>query len=166
MVGVLETKKYLTIMFKMKDLGEVDTILGIKVRKQNGCYVLNQSHYIKKIIDKYSYLEFKDYNTPHDTSMKLSMNFGRAIAQLEYASVIGSLMYDMHCTRPDVAYVVCKLSRYTSNPGAIHWKAIGRILGYLKSTIAYEYNEYPNVLEGYCDASWMSSCDYHMSTSG
>ncbi|KAG9453310.1 hypothetical protein H6P81_006214 [Aristolochia fimbriata] len=110
----------------------------------------------------------EDYSTPHDTSMKLSINSGRAIAQLEYDIVIGSLMYAMHCTRPDIAYVVCKLSRYTSNPGAIHWKAIGRILRYLKLTIAYElkYNEYPNVLEGYCDASWMSSCDDLMSTSG
>nr|GEX11461.1 hypothetical protein [Tanacetum cinerariifolium] len=58
--------------------------------------------------------DIKECNTPFDTSVKLEVNYGRAVAQLEYASVIGSLMYAMHCTRPDIAFVVRKLSQYTS----------------------------------------------------
>jgi len=46
-------QKYLTSIFKMKDFGEVDTILGIKVKKHNSDYTLNQSHYIEKMIDKF-----------------------------------------------------------------------------------------------------------------
>ena len=42
--------------------------------------------------------------------------FGRGIAQLEYESAIVSLMYIMHCTRLDIAFVVCKISRYICNP--------------------------------------------------
>ncbi|KAL5803048.1 hypothetical protein ACOSQ4_031353 [Xanthoceras sorbifolium] len=58
--------------------------------------------------------------------LHLSKNKGKSISQLEYSRVIGSLMYLMNCTRPDIAYAVSKLSRYTSNPGADHWKAIVR----------------------------------------
>ncbi|KAL5745221.1 hypothetical protein ACOSP7_026367 [Xanthoceras sorbifolium] len=58
--------------------------------------------------------------------LHLSKNKGESISQLEYSRVRGSLMYLMSCTRPDIAYAVSKLSRYTSNPGADHWKAIVR----------------------------------------
>ncbi|KAH9768293.1 Integrase catalytic domain-containing protein [Citrus sinensis] len=136
MQGVDDTKKYLTSQFKMKDLGEVDTIL--------------------------------EANTPYDSSIKLLENSGRVVAQLEYASAIGSLMYAMHCTRPDIAFAVCKMSRFTSNPSVEHWKAIGRILGYLKRTInlGLFYNDYPEVLEGYSDASWVTNTRDNKSTSG
>ena len=100
MQGVNDTKKYLTSQFKMKDLGEVDTILGVKVRKHSGGYSLCQSHYIEKVLLKFNHLKFKEANTPYDSSIKLLENAGRAVAQLEYASAIGNLMYVMHCTRP------------------------------------------------------------------
>ena len=72
MQGINNTKKYLTSQFKMKDLREVDTILGIKVRKHNGGYNLCQSHYIDKVIFKFSYLGIKEANTPFDVSNKLT----------------------------------------------------------------------------------------------
>lgn len=56
---------------------------------------------------------------------------------LEYASVIESLMYTTYCTRPDVAYVISKLSKQTSNHSLEHWKAIIRVLGYLKKAIEW-----------------------------
>ena len=63
--------------------------------------------------------------------------------------MIGSLMYAMYCTRPDIIFAVCKLSRFTSNPSVEYWNAIGRVLGYLKRTIILGlfYNNYPAVLE-------------------
>nr|KAJ0190715.1 hypothetical protein LSAT_V11C800406370 [Lactuca sativa] len=114
--GILETKKYLSSNFKMKDLGEVDTILGIKVKRTGGQISLSQSHYIEKIMTKFQHLNIKEFNTPFDSSVKLKVNFGRAVAQLEYASVVGSMMYATHCTRPDIAFVV-----YTLAGGAISW---------------------------------------------
>ena len=168
MKGILDTKKYLTSQFKMKDLGEVDTILGIKVKKHSGGYALSQSHYIEKVLLKFQHLKFKEANTPYDSSIKLLENSGREVAQLEYASAIGSLMYATHCTRPDIAFAVCKMSRYTSNPSTEHWKAIGRILGYLKRTknLGLFYYDFPAVLEGYSDASWVTSASDTKSTSG
>ena len=166
--GISETKKYLTSCFKMKDMYEVDTILGIKVKRHSGGYALNQSHYKAKILEKFKHLGIKEANTPYDTSIKLVENTGRAVAQLEYASAIGSLMYAMHCTRPDIAYAVCKLSRFTSNPGILHWKGIARVLGYLKKTMSLGlfYGNYPAVLEGFSDASWITGAHDNKSTTG
>ncbi|GJX38820.1 zinc finger, CCHC-type containing protein [Tanacetum coccineum] len=65
-------------------------------------------------------------STPMDISEKLMPNNGQAVSQLEYSRVIGCLMYAMTCIRPDIAFVVGKLSRYTSNPGTQHWQAIQR----------------------------------------
>ncbi|GKB78202.1 zinc finger, CCHC-type containing protein [Tanacetum coccineum] len=102
------------------------------------------------------------------TSEKLMPNNGQAVSQLEYSRVIGCLMYAMTCTRPDIAFVVGKLSRYTSNPGTQHWQAIQRVLKYLKKTMDYRltYTGYPSVLEGYTDASWISNTEDNSSTSG
>ncbi|GJZ29161.1 hypothetical protein Tco_0573808 [Tanacetum coccineum] len=121
----------------MKDMNEVDTILGIKVKRHSGGYALNQCHYIDKIIDKFQHLNLEEANTSYESSCKMVENNERVVAQIEYASAIGCLMYDTHCTRPDIAYAVCKLSRYTSNPSQDHWKAIGRVFGYLKRTRQY-----------------------------
>ena len=152
----------------MKDLNEVDTILGVKVKRHSGGFALCQSHYIEKVLSKFSHLNIKEANTPYDVSSKLAENNGREVAQIEYASVIGSLMYAMHCTRPDIAYAVCKLSRFTSSPSVEHWKAIARVLGYLKRTknLGLFYNNFPAVLEGYTDASWITSANDNKSTSG
>ncbi|KAJ9547348.1 hypothetical protein OSB04_019891 [Centaurea solstitialis] len=114
--GISETKKYLSSNFKMKDLGEVDTILGIKVKRTGSQISLSQSHYIQKIPTKFQHLNIKEFNTPFDSCVKLGANSGRAVAQLEYASAIGSMMYAMHCTRPDIAFAVRKLSQHTINP--------------------------------------------------
>ena len=77
-------------------------------------------------------------------------------------------MYLMSCTRPDIAYSVSRLSRYTSNPGSDHWKAIVRLLRYLRYTrdLGLYYTRYPPVLEGYCDANWISDMKDSKSTSG
>ncbi|GJU74508.1 retrovirus-related pol polyprotein from transposon TNT 1-94 [Tanacetum coccineum] len=168
MEGVNETKKFLSLCFQMKDMNEVDTILGIKVKRQSGGYALNQCHYTHKIIDKFQHLNIEEANNPYESSCKLVENDGRAVAQIEYASAIGCLMYTTHCTRPDIAYAVCKLSRYTSNLSQDHWKAIGRVFGYLKITrqLALYYDHFSAVLDGYSDASWMTGSNDSKSTTG
>jgi hypothetical protein len=117
---------------------------------------------------KFQHLGIKEASTPYDSAFKLTENSGRAVAQLEYASAIGSLMYAMHCTRPDISFAVCKLSRYTNNPSMEHLKAICKVLGFLKRTIelGLYYTKFPSVLEGYTDASWITSVSDNKATFG
>lgn len=81
----------------------------------------------------------------------MTKNTGHGISQIEYAHIIGSMMYIANCTRPNIAYSVNRLSRYTSNPRKDHWKAIVRVLGYLNFTQndGLHFTGYPPVLEGY-----------------
>lgn len=80
MDGVNDTNKYLSSRFKMKDLNEIDTILGIKVKKHSRGFALCQSHYVEKILNKFNHLDIKEANTPYDVACKLSENSNRAIA--------------------------------------------------------------------------------------
>ena len=107
-----------------------------------------------KRFDQY---DCKPVVTPFDENCKLKKNTGDAIFQLEYSQVIGSLMYLMNSTRPDIAYSVSKLSRYTSNLGRDHWIALIIVLRYLKYTLNFgvHYTKYPPVLEGYGDENWI-----------
>ncbi|KAL5865807.1 hypothetical protein ACOSQ3_003321 [Xanthoceras sorbifolium] len=75
-------------------------------------------------------------------------NYDKFAAKPEYASAIGSMMYVMHCTRPDIPFAVCKHSRYRNNPSTYHWKTIGRIIGYLKRKVnlGLFYYAFPAVL--------------------
>nr|GEZ42665.1 zinc finger, CCHC-type [Tanacetum cinerariifolium] len=134
------TKEFLSSSFSMKDMWEVDVILGIRIKYK--------------------------VSTHMDTSEKLMPNNGQAVSQLEYYRVIGCLMYVMTCTRPDIVFVVGKLSRYTSNPGTQHWQAIQRVLKYLKKTMNYRltYTGYPSVLEEFValasagkEAKWLKN---------
>ncbi|KAL0554630.1 hypothetical protein IC582_008556 [Cucumis melo] len=162
-----DVKSMLNVNFDMKDLGEADVILGIKItRTENGIF-LDQSHYIEKILKKYNYFDSKPTCTPYDSSMKLFKNTGDSVNQTEYASIIGSLRYD-DCTRQDIAYVVGLLCRFTSRPSLEHWNAIERVMRYLKKTqnLGLHYNKFPAVLEGYSDADWNSLSDDLKATSG
>ncbi|GJR30801.1 zinc finger, CCHC-type containing protein [Tanacetum coccineum] len=94
------TKEFLSSMFSIKDIGEAD---------------------------KFNYSDCTPVSTPLDTCEKLMPNRGLAVSQLEYSRVIGCLMCDMTCTRPDIAFDVGKLSRYTSNLGTKHSQAIQRV---------------------------------------
>ncbi|GJV70011.1 hypothetical protein Tco_1485520 [Tanacetum coccineum] len=107
-------------------------------------------------------------STPLYTYEKPIPNKGLVVSQLEYSRVIGFLMYAMNCTRPDIAFDVGKLSRYTSNPGTKHWQAMQRVMKYLKKTMDYRllYTGYTSVLKGYTDASWISNTEDNSSTSG
>ncbi|GJS93946.1 zinc finger, CCHC-type containing protein [Tanacetum coccineum] len=152
----------------MKDMGEADVILGIKIKRENNVIVITQSHYIEKILKKFNREDCSPVGTPMDLVENLKPNTGKLVDQLEYSRAIGCLMYAMTSTRPDIAYAVGRLSRFTSNPSRQHWKAITRVFKYLRGTMNYglSYMGYPSVLEGYSDASWINHVEDSSSTSG
>nr|AAL31082.1 putative polyprotein [Oryza sativa Japonica Group] len=130
-----EVKSFLSQNFDMKDLGVVDVILNIKlIRGENGITLL-QSHYVEKILNRFGYIDSKPSPTPYDPSLLLRKNKRIARNQLEYSQIIGSLMYLASATRLDISFAVSKLSRFTSNPGDDHWRALERVMRYLKGTM-------------------------------
>ncbi|KAL0412575.1 UNVERIFIED_CONTAM: Retrovirus-related Pol polyprotein from transposon TNT 1-94 [Sesamum radiatum] len=133
---ILTTKRMLTKHFDMKDMGLADVILGIKISKTSDGLALSQSHYIENILKKFKAYDSPPAKTPVDLNLHLAKNKGESEGQIEYSRIIGSLMYIMNCTRPDIAYAVNKLSRFTT------------------------------VLEGYSDANWISDSKDTKSTSG
>nr|GEU46452.1 zinc finger, CCHC-type [Tanacetum cinerariifolium] len=137
---------------------EADVILGIKIKHENKGIVITQSHYIEKILKNFNREDCSSVSTPIDPVKNLKPNTGTPVDQLEYSRAIGFLMYAMTSTRPDIAYAVGRLSRFTSNPSRQHWKAITRMFKYLGGTKDYglSYVRYPSVLEGYSDASWIN----------
>ena len=77
-------------------------------------------------------------------------------------------MYLMNCTKPDIAYAIGRLSRYTQSPNWDHWTVVRRVLKYLRGTINYGlcFSGFSSVLEGFSDANWISNSDDMKSTRG
>ncbi|GJZ54361.1 zinc finger, CCHC-type containing protein [Tanacetum coccineum] len=121
------TKEFLSSRFSIKDMGDADVIIGIRIKHESNGIAISQSYYIEKVLKKFNYFNCSSVSTPMDKSEKLMPNNGQAVSQLEYSRVIGCLMYAMTYTRPDIDFAVGKLSRYTSNHGTQHWQAIQRV---------------------------------------
>ena len=92
------------------------------------------------------------------------------MSKIPYASAIGSIMYAMLCTRPDVSYALSITSRYQSDPGESHWTAVKNILKYLRRSkvmfLVYGELEDDLVVNGYTDASFQYDKDDFQSQSG
>ncbi|GKF77525.1 hypothetical protein Tco_0229995 [Tanacetum coccineum] len=58
----------------------------------------------------------------------------KRMQNVSYASAVGSIMYDVRCTRPDVAFAQNITSWFQQNPGELHWTAIKNIFKYLRNT--------------------------------
>ena len=83
------------------------------------------------------------------------------MSRIPYASTVGSLMYTMLCTRPDICYVVGVVSRYQSDPGEEYWIVVKHILKYLRRTRDYMLVYSSGSLEtvGYTDSDFQGDID-------
>ncbi|GJZ33972.1 retrotransposon protein, putative, ty1-copia subclass, partial [Tanacetum coccineum] len=138
-----EVKSWLCKYFSMKDLGEAAYILGIKIIRDRSkqLIALSQSAYLEKILKKFRMENSKKGYTPMMEKLDYRKLQGvktptevQRMQRVPYASAIGSIMYAVRCTRPDVAFAQNLCSRYQRNPGEIHWTAVKTILKYLRNT--------------------------------
>ena len=89
--------------------------------------------------------------------------------KVPYRECIGSLMYLMAMTRPDIAFSVNQVAAYVSDPGEEHWSAVNDILAYLRRTIhhgIYYGDCHNSTLLGYTDADWAGELEKRKSTTG
>ena len=77
-------------------------------------------------------------------------------------------MYLMNYTKPDIAYVVGRLSWYTQSPNQSYQIVVRRVLQYLRGTINHSlcFSGFRSVLEGFRDANWISDSTEMKSTNG
>ncbi|RVW48051.1 Retrovirus-related Pol polyprotein from transposon TNT 1-94 [Vitis vinifera] len=163
-------KKQLSKQFAMKDLGAAKQILGMRIirDKANGTLKLSQSEYVKKVLSRFNMNEAKPVSTPLGSHFKLSKEQSPKteeerdhMSKVPYASAIGSLMYAMVCTRPDIAHAVGVVSRFMSRPGKQHWEAVKWILRYLKGSLdtCLCFTGASLKLQGYVDADFAGDID-------
>ena len=152
----------------MKDLGTADVILEIKILHTIDGIRLSQYHYIENMLKKYGYFDMPELFASYDYNKKFRPNTKRPVKQLEYSKIIDSLMYVMSCTRPDIAFSVGLLSRFSSNPEKPHWNVVQRLMRYLKRTLNLSllYTGYPVVIEGFSDTSCCLELNECSSTRG
>ncbi|GJT39381.1 retrotransposon protein, putative, ty1-copia subclass [Tanacetum coccineum] len=138
-----DVKSYLGKCFAMKDLGEAAYILGIKIYRDRSRRLIGlcQSAYIEKILKRFHMENSKRGSIPMQDKLRLSKSQGastpaelKRMQNVPYASVVGSIMYAVRCTRPDVAFAQNITSRFQQNPGDLHWTTVKNILKYLRNT--------------------------------
>ena len=137
-------KQWLKSRFEMKDMSEAKYVMGIKINRDrpNRLLTLSQESYLETVLKRFDMMMCKPVDTAISKSEKLSGKQGPTIEEDEaimrgkpYAQVVGSIMYAMLCTRPDVAFAVGLVSRFLSNPELLYLYAVKRILRYIKGNL-------------------------------
>jgi hypothetical protein len=146
--------------------------LGIEVARDriNKIITMSQLGYINKIAERFGLTDCKPSLTPADSnSVLIKKDPDEERIEVPYRAIIGSLMYAMVCTRPDIANAVANVARYSDDPSHDHWSAAKRVLRYLVTTkhAKLVFGSRPSEgLEGYADANWASDVDTRRSTTG
>ena len=139
-------KRQFTKRYEMKDLGELNYYLGMKITRTQNAIKLDQSGYVRDILEKYGYLfagkEGKVVNTPMERDLKLRKTESRSMTANQrayvntfpYQNIVGALLYLALNTRPDISYAVGVLARFNTSPQyKPECKALIRVLLYLKA---------------------------------
>jgi Reverse transcriptase (RNA-dependent DNA polymerase) len=140
--------------FDIKDLGEPNRLLGIKIARNRdlGTIHISQPSFIDTITRRFDISNGRVISSPMDPSVNLhiSTNADETI-NVPYASLIGSINYCAISTRPDIAYATNKCAQFTSKPTLSHWEAANRVVRYLLNTKDYgiTYRQEGKGVEGY-----------------
>ncbi|GKD76280.1 hypothetical protein Tco_1334562 [Tanacetum coccineum] len=105
----------------------------------------------------------------YTTKLRVSQATCRpGMSRVPYASTVGSLMFVIICTRPDIAHAVGVVSWYMAEPGREHWEAVKRILRYIKGTsdVALCFGDSYLIVTGYVDSDYAGDLDGSKSTTG
>jgi ATP-binding cassette subfamily B (MDR/TAP) protein 1 len=138
-----ELRQQMPLKFAMKDLAPAHHILGMKImwNRTSRQLHLSQSAYILRILERFSMHTARSATTPLPANFRMSRKDsltpgpkGDHMKSVPYAPAVGSLMYAMVATRPDIAHAVGVVSRFMHNPGGLHWNAVKHIFRYLVGT--------------------------------
>ena len=166
-------KDELSSKFDIKDLGKLSYFLGMSIvcNQEEKKTWMGQPAYTEKLLTKMGMSDCRPVTTPMESGNHLvkASEDDEPVDQQSYQSLIGSLMYLATCTRPDIAFAVGTLARFSSKPDAVHWKGAKRVLRYLRGTTNFGIVFRGDDLGGpiaYSDADWAGDVGDRKSTSG
>lgn len=159
-----EFKQSICSRFNMKDLGKLSWFLGIEFAIDNECIKMSQTKCINKMLKRFNMLDSNPKTIPCDPSISnlKSTDSNELTDNKFYREIVGSLIYIMSCTRPDICFAVTKLSQFMHNPTTAHLNAAKNVLKYLKGTATFSLNFTKTnsfELKGFTDSDWGGSDD-------
>ena len=124
---------------------ETTYTLGLEVQRDSasGRLLLSQRKFVATILERFSKYVPPLCSIPMDPAAGAALSMQQspdtkfaqdAMAAFPYRQLIGSLMYLMIATRPDLTFSLSKLSKFNNSPGRTHWEAACTVLGYLRQT--------------------------------
>ena len=161
---------FLKQSFSIKELGNVQYCLGVKVERDRTKkqMFLSQKAYIEQLVEKFGLSDCKPCYTPASLDPWTRFEVANRI-NYPYREAIGSLMYLMLCTRPDIANALGCVAKYCDEYDQSHWIAVKRIIRYLNTTkdlkLTYGVG-FEKGLACYADASWGDDLNNRRSTTG
>eukprot|EP00873_Tetraselmis_striata_P007785 jgi/Tetstr1/428049/TSEL_018105.t1 len=171
-VWAADFKTALGARFDIKDLGVCAWALGMAVERDwdNATLKVHQAKYIDDMLHKFNLADAYAVSTPAEVGADVPGTNKPLAAEMPYQALVGSLLYAMVATRPDIAEAVSKLCRVMAKPEERHWQATKRVLRYLKGTnilgLTFSGGKADGLLHGYCDADWAGDVASRCSTTG
>ena len=169
-----DAKRELGLWFPLKDLGTAHFFLGMKIARklEEWKIILSLSQYIAFIRERFGFQNCYTLSTPMKPRAQLVLNPPTSDMKDKTLlhSILGSIMYLILCTRPDLAFTLGKLSKFSSNPSSIHMKALKRLLRYICKTRDHSLHFWPfdltskNTPYMFSNADWAGDKDKRRST--
>ena len=157
---------------EVSDLGEVSYYLGIEVTRNRASKLLymSQQKFIEEILQRFGKTALKPTKTPAEQGIRLE-KYQNAATEADiklFQQQIGSLMYLMTSTRPDLSFAIGQCARFMSNPAPEHFKALNRIWQYLNysKNLTLRFCPQKLSLQGFVDADWGGDYTTRKSTTG
>ena len=169
-----EVKQALAELFQMKAMGQLHYFLGVKViqKPYSKEIWIGQEAYTKCVLERFGMESSKPASTPVNTgtNLKKAADDSQRVDQVNYQCAVGHLLYLSTKTRPDIAYAVSDVARFSADPTEEHWIPVKRIMRYLHGTrdmgLLYDGSKTMTSCVGYSDADWAGDLDDRKSTSG
>lgn len=169
MSTINKLKSDLSARFEMSDCGVLKFFLGINLNFCDAGLKLSQDVSIEKVLSKFGMLDCNPVKSPIEKGIQLTTNNENVNFDKPYRELLGSLMYIMLSSRPDICYSVAYMGRYQQKPTDLHWQHLKRIVRYLKGTKSLKLNFNANQdvpIVGFADADWASDIGDRKSVSG
>lgn len=165
------TKEQLMSKFKIKDKGPVSHFLGLEVNydREKGIMKIGQTKFAQKILSKFNMLNCNTTSIPINPQLTLMQDTGDC-SDKPYRELIGSIMYLMLGTRPDLSFCIHYFSRYQNNYSDELWIYLKNVLKYIKGSVnlglVYKRSNQESMLTCFCDSDWASDKTDRKSVSG